>query len=170
MPKWRNSFPVRASRRLYLNRGKACPDCGQTDPLLLGEDGRCANCSSHNTEENHHILYKGFRKSKEDRLIVLPVSPNAHRLLSDLQSGHPPPPVADPDSMSFRDAFWLELIVSMSELWLVLTYLNEQRDLREVLPIVIGILVVFLFLININQLDLSRMIQLAEKKLHEEKA
>jgi hypothetical protein len=165
MNKWRDSFPVRASRRLYINHNTACPVCGQSDPLLLGEDGRCANCSSHTKEEKHHLLWKPFRKSRVDQQAVIAVSPNAHRLLSDLQAGHAIPPVVDPDSESFIDALLLELIASLGELWKVLVYLNEKHDVSQDLPRVIAILLALWFMSHITKFDFSHLVERTRIKL-----
>ena len=164
--KWRNSFPVRASHRLYENRGKACPICGQRDPLLLGKDGRCANCASQNNEETHHLIVKSFRKNKEDEQLIFQISPNAHRLLSDMQEGHPVSPEAVSDSSVFIDAWSLELIVSTSELWQVLTYLNENPKLCQILQKVITILLTLWFLTHIKRINLSQLLEKASMKLH----
>jgi hypothetical protein len=167
MTKWRNSFPVRASHRLYENRGKACPGCSQKDPLLLGRNGRCANCTSQHKEEIHHVIAKSFRRDKEDELLVFQISPNAHRLLSDMQAGHPFYPKAVSDVCSSVDSWSLELIVSTGELSQVLTYLNENLELRQILQKVIAILLTLWFMSKIKRIDLSKSLEKATMKHHE---
>jgi hypothetical protein len=169
MTKWRNSFPVRASRRMHENRGKVCTLCGQSNPLLIVKDGLCANCAGHNAEEKHHPLRKAFRRTKEDAQFVIELSLNAHRIASDLQAGHPPPPVSDPDSEAFREAWSLELMASLFELWLVLTYLNEKPEVSHDLLRVVAILFTLWLLVNITRFDLSHLVERARIKLYENK-
>ncbi len=166
----RNSFPVRISRRVYENRGKVCPSCGESNPLLIVEDGRCANCRVRHKQERHHILGKAFRRSKEDEAAVIPVSPNAHRLLSDLQAGHPLPPASDPASRPFLEAWLWELAASLTELWLVWTYLDERPDQRGDIPLVVLISLGLLLLMNLDRLDLSSLIERARMKFHDKRS
>lgn len=170
MPRWLDNFAVRIHRRLYENRGKVCPSCGESDSLLITKDGRCANCASRNKEEKHHLLGKAFRVSKEERKLVIPVSPNAHRLLSDLQAGHPMPDTDDPDSRDFLESQLWELLASVAELWFVLTYLNEKREVAKSMPVLVVILLALLFLIYLGHLDISRLLDLSERKLHGKQA
>ena len=167
MTKWRNSFPVRASRRMHEFRGRSCPECGQNDPLLLTKDGRCANCAAAGKPERHHILGQAFRKTKESKLAVIPVSPNAHRLLSDLQAGHPIPSDSRPDSKSFLEAYWLELIMALLELWVVLNYLAEMPKLSRALFRVIAISAFVWFLTHLSPGEASRLVARARARLHE---
>jgi hypothetical protein len=169
MMKWRNSFPVRASSRMYENRGKVCPTCGQSNPLLIVKDGLCANCASHNAEEKHHILGKAFRRTKEDAQLVIALSLNAHRLASDMQAGHPAPPEATPDSPSFMEAWSLELLASLVELWQVLTYLNEKPEVSHDLARVLLILFTLWLLVNSARFDISHLVERARMKLNENK-
>ena len=178
MSKLPDSFAVRTSRRLYENTSKVCPVCGESDPLVFVKDGHCANCASRNGKEEHHLLGKAFRVSKEDEEAVIPVSPNVHRLLSDMQSGHPAPPADSPDSDSFLEALCWEMIASLAELWCVLTYLHEQPEVVGDLPLVMlfplagllfiersnlrfpilpGLLLLLLLMTKPNHLDLSKV-------------
>ncbi len=170
MPKWRDSFPVRASHRMYENHGKLCVGCGQSNPLLIVKDGLCANCAGGHTEEAHHILSKAFRRTKEDRQAVILLSRNAHRILSDLQAGHQVPPPADSDSPSFMEAWSIELMVALVELWLVLTYLKEQREELRDLPMVLAILLGLWFLTHITGSQLNQLLENIRMKIHEYKA
>ncbi len=170
----RNSFPVRLSRRVYENRGKVCPSCGESDPLLIVNKGRCANCRGRHKEEKHHILGKAFRRSREDEEVVIPVSPDAHRLLSDLQAGHPKPPAGDPAARPFLEAYWHELVISIAELWMVLSYLDEKPDVRKGLELVIVILLAVSFfewfLMNHDRFNGSSLVERARMKLHDKQA
>ena len=156
--KFQDSFPVRINRRLFENRGQVCPKCGQADPLLLLEDGRCAHCASSHKEEKHHILGRAFRTSKEEKEAVIPISPNAHRLVSDLQADHPEPPIGDPASRLFLESQLWELLLSVSELWLVWKYLGEESKAAEDIPALALILLAMLFLMNLHRLDLSKLL------------
>lgn len=167
MSKWQNNFAVRISRRVVENRGKVCPQCGESDPLLIIKDGRCAKCASYHKKEIHHLLGKPFRVSKEDNRLVIPVSLNAHRLLSDLQASHELPPSDDPNSESFREACWCELLIGFVELWLVWTYLNEQAEDRQAVAWMLLIVLFAWFLTQLNQFDLSRFVERARIKLDE---
>ncbi len=163
MSNWLDNFAVRISRRLYENRGKFCPACGETDPLLLVKDGRCANCASRSKEEKHHILGKAFRKSREAGQAVIPVSPNAHRLLSDLQAGHPLPKSDDPDSREFLESQLWEFLAAVAELWLVLTYLQEKPDVVEAIPVLMLTPLLGLLLMNLSRLDLPELLARAKE-------
>jgi hypothetical protein len=158
-----DSFSVRASRRFYQNRGKVCPCCCQSDPLLILEDGRCANCTSGQKNEEHHLLGWRFRTKQQDKEIVVPVSPNAHRLLSDLQADHPAPPFDDPESRGFLESQWSELFAALAELWAVLEYLHEQSDLIQAIPVLVLLSSLGLLLMNLDRLDLSKVLARAKE-------
>lgn len=167
MPKWRNSFPVRTSRRMHEFRGQVCPECGQADPLLLTKDGRCANCAAHGKAEKHHIVGGAFRKTEEARQAVIPVSPNAHRLLSDLQAEHAKPPLASVDSPAFLEAFWCEVGLSLYELWLVFGYLGECPEYARDLLKVFAVGFVILLVMNISAMNVERIVDRARRQLYE---
>lgn len=162
---FQDSFSVRASRRFYQNRGKVCPSCGQSDPLLILEDGHCANCTAghHHKEEEHHLLGWRFRARQQDKELVVPVSPNAHRLLSDLQADHPAPPFDDKKSRDFLESQCLELLAALAELWAVLEYLREKPDLVQAVPVLVLIQLVCLVMMNLNRLDLSEVLARAQE-------
>ena len=155
MPK-RDSFAVRASRRRYENYNKACPICGQADPLLLTDDGTCANCASGYQAEEHHILPKAYRTTPEDEQAVIPISPNAHRLVSDMQVDHPAPP--ELDSASYLPSLLLELLVSFIQLALALEYVNEQPNIARSASTCALILFVFWCVLNVSRIDLAKML------------
>lgn len=162
-PNLYDNFAVRTSRRQYENAGKVCPGCGEIDPLLIEKDGLCANCARPHKVEKHHLLGKAFRVSKEDREMIIPVSPNAHRLLSDLHADHPA--ADDPASPDFPKSQIIESLLSLYELWLVLTYLTENHDkvhgfavsTRTCSTVLVLILLVLLVLNGSAPLDLSKM-------------
>ena len=171
MTKWRNSFPIRASWRMYVHHGEICPVCGQSNPLLLTKDGLCANCASGNIEEEHHIVSKAFRKIfQEVRQAVVGVSANAHLLLSDLQMAHPTLPSDDLDSIEFWEALFFELVGSLIEMWLVLTYLDERPEIRSDLIKVFAILLGLWFITHLDQFDFTNLVERARIKLYENKA
>jgi hypothetical protein len=154
-----DSFSVRASRRSYQNRGKVCTSCGQSDPLLILEDGLCANCTvGHHHEEEHHLLGWHFRARRQDKELVVPVSPNAHRLLSDLQADHRAPSFDDSGSRDFLESQCLELLAALAELWAVLEYLHEKPDLVQSIPVLVLIQLVGLILMNLDRLNLSKVL------------
>lgn len=163
MPKWRDGFAARASRRRFENRGKACPSCGQSDPLLLTGNGLCEKCASDHQEEQHHLFPKSLRNSEEDEELTIPLSLYAHRLVSDLQADHPLPDTADPASRSFLEDKMIELVISSAEIGLVLTYLHEQPDFVDSLPWLMLILVGLLFLLNLDRIDLRMLLARVEE-------
>ncbi len=161
MPTRRNSFRVRASRRVYENHNKACPVCGEADPLLLTADGRCANCASGHGREDHHILPKAYRTSPEDDKAVIRISPNAHRIVSDRQVDHPEPPKPGSPSYSLDKA--MEAIGSLGELALALDYVHEQPDVA--LSAAKSALVLFAVwvVVNIGRIDLTKVLNHAKQ-------
>ncbi len=166
MQKWLDNFAVRMSRRLHENRGKVCPSCGENDPLLILKNGYCANCASDHTEEEHHLLGRAFRKSPEDEQLLIPVSPNAHRLLSDLQAGHPTPVAADPSSPSFEEGWMWELLVSLADLWFVLTYMHEKPEMVKDIPMVMLLPLLGVILMNLHRIDLHKWLADAKEALY----
>ncbi len=163
MPKWRDKFAVRASRRRYENRGKVCPICGQADPLLLAGNGLCAECASDHREEQHHLLPKTLRTNEEYEKLTVPLSLYAHRLASDLQADHPLPDSGAQSAQSTFDLEMNELVVSVAEVWLVLTYLHEQPDLADGLAWLKLIALSCLLLLNLDRIDIPKLIARASE-------
>lgn len=156
MPR-RDSFAGRASRRLHENYGKACPVCGQADPLLLTEDGRCANCASGHATEDHHFLLKTCRTSPGDEEVIIPISPNAHRIVSDLQVDQP---VRERLNSSPDLSNWLvEIITALVEVLLALRYLHEQPDAVQALSIFTLVLFGVWCVFNIHKIDLRKALR-----------
>ena len=153
MPK-RDSFAVRASRRRHENYKKACPICGQADPLLLTGDGRCTNCASRHKVERHHVLPKASRTTPEEELAVIPISLNAHRLVSDMQADH----TAQPDSPTEPSYRLIEMLASMAEVILALEYLKEQPEMVRVLSVYCLMLFAILFVVNLPKIDLTKVL------------
>jgi hypothetical protein len=158
---------VRASRRMCVNRGKVCPVCGETDPLLLTKDGRCANCASGHPMEWHHLWDRPFRRNELERSAVIAISPNAHLLVSDLQIGHPAAPTDDFDSDAFLNARLVEFVLAVTDVYQVLTYLHEQPELCEDLFLIILLIGVIWFLLHLTKIDLREMLDGAKKRLRE---
>ena len=162
----RDSFAVRASRRRYENHGKACPRCGQSDPLLLTGNGLCEKCASDHQEEQHHLLPHAFRTKKEDEEFTIPLSLYAHRLVSESQGRSPHTgEKVDPASQSFLEGQLREHTISAAELALVLTYLHEQPDLVDTLPWLMLIPLGLLFLLDLDRIDWRTLLAHAEENL-----
>ena len=168
MPTWQDDIAIRFNRRMVENRGKVCPVCGQDDPLLITENGRCAKCSSRHKQEKHHLLGKAFRVSEDDNKLILPISLYAHRLVSDFQAGNPAPSSDDITSRAFQESWFSEFCLALAELWIVLTYLHEQTDVISAIEITMGIAILIFVLMNLDKIDLHNLVEKARSNLHEQ--
>ena len=59
-----------------------------------------------------------------------------------------------------------ELVISVAELWLVLTYLHEQPDLVDALPWFMLIALLGLLLSNLDRLDLPKLLASAKEAIN----
>jgi hypothetical protein len=150
-----DSFALRVSRRLARNRGKVCAKCGEANPILIVKDSLCANCASRHREEKHHLLGDGFRIDKYDRKLVIPIPPNLHRLLSDLQANHPLPLEQTADT--FAEGKLLELVLALADFWLAATYLNLADRWDQGLQTAFLIALGLLLLPNLLHFDMRKL-------------
>lgn len=98
---------------------------------------------------------------------MIPVSPNAHRLLSDLQAGHPMPPECPPGSRAFLEAYWIEVGLSFIELWWVVDYLGECPELTRALFKVLAVAFLVLLIANISAVDFNQIVERARRQPYE---